>query len=211
MFLEDLGLQELVDVKAASSGSGSNSLSTFPKTNLSLLSASEPLPWNSNWDRLPGFWLIRQYSHTRFVLPRLKLIIPEKKGEKSHWPVTRREKRKGAECAVTVNWSTFARKMGRFSRQGLDRRGNGACESWRERMVGRGWERFASMNFGMKDRLVCVLCVCQCFSVCMFVCLRDRVNECQREKAWVCWDKRGSLWGSCFPGTLWCVCACVLV
>lgn len=43
------------------------------------------------------------------------------------------------------------------------------------------------------------LCVCVCVYVCMFK--RARVSECQREKAWVCWDKPGSLWGCCFPGT----------
>ena len=57
--------------------------------------------------------------------------------------------------AVTVNWSVFARKTRRFQRQLWDRRGNGACKNWVERMVGRGWERFCPHDFWDK-RWVCV-------------------------------------------------------
>lgn len=115
------------------------------------------------------------------------------------------QRKEGMQSVLWQRLVSVIQKNGEiFPRQYWDRRGNGACESWRERMVGRGWERFASMNFGMKDRLVCVVCV----SVCMFE--SERVSQCQREKAWVCWDKHGSLGGCCFPGTV-CVYVHVLV
>lgn len=73
------------------------------------------------------------------------------------------------QCFSGKNWEIL--------RQCWDRRGNCACESLRERMVGRGWERFASMNFGMKDRLVCVVCV----SVCVCLRAREWVNAKERK------------------------------
>lgn len=86
------------------------------------------------------------------------------------------QKSKGVECAVTATWSVFARKTRRFQRQPWD----SACESWSKRMAGRGWERFASMNVGMKDRLV-FMCAC----ICLYVWESEGVNAKERKSGGV--------------------------
>lgn len=84
------------------------------------------------------------------------------------------------EPVLTVIGQCLPEKWAEFRGNTGTEEGSCACESWRERMAGKGWERFASVNFGMKDRLVCI-----CVWICLRVWERKWVNAKERMPVFV--------------------------
>ncbi len=169
---------------------------------LSKLLPCKPVPQDAGWVRLAWFWLMRKVLSPLLGASSVELDYFWRKKATELWQGQRKERTQ----SVLWQWigQCLPEKRGDFGGNAGTEEGTVPARVEEKEWLVEDERDLPPWILGWKIGLCVRVCLCVC--VCMFK--RGRGSECQIEEAWVCWDKHGSLWGCCFPGTL-CVCACV--